>query len=76
MDTNKHDEGDALAGDILVGATAIAKFLVELGFPEETTDESVVYHLRRTKRAPIGSDGAKLMGSKRRLTRHYQKITT
>ena len=39
------------------------------------TDEEVVYYLRRTGRWPIGNDGGNLIASKRRLTRHAQKLT-
>jgi hypothetical protein len=73
MDNVRHqDETEHAGGDLLVGADAIHAFLVHLGMPE-TTD---IYYLRRTKRWPIGSDGAKLVASKRRLSRHAEKITT
>jgi hypothetical protein len=74
MDTNhQHDDGDDRpAGDLLVGAAAIRAFLVHLGMPEDVD----VYYMRRMKRWPIGSDGAKLVASKRRLSRHAEKITT
>ena len=77
MDTNpnQHVDGDErLAGDLLVGAKAIRDFLVWLGLPDET-DEEDIYYLRRTRRWPIGNDGIKLIASKRRLTKHAQKIT-
>jgi hypothetical protein len=74
MDTNQYDEADErLAGDLLVGADAIQAYLVYLGMPEETD----VYYLKKTKRWPIGNtggDGGPLIASKRRLTRHTQKI--
>jgi hypothetical protein len=77
MSTN-HDEGGEHvagdAGDLLFGADAIRGFLVDLGMPE-TTDP---YYLRRTGRWPIGSTGrgGLLIGSKRRLSRHLQKLAT
>ena len=71
MDT-QHDEDDLqVAGDLLVGASAISAYLISLGMPD-TTD---AYYLRR-KRWPIGSDGGgRLIASKRRLARHADKIT-
>jgi hypothetical protein len=72
--TNQH-EGDAPAGDFLVGRDAILAFLVELGMPEETD----VYYLKRSGAWPIGSTsrdgGGKLIASKRRLIRHLEKLT-
>jgi hypothetical protein len=80
MDPNQpqHDDEDALPGDLLVGATAIAAFLRELGMPEET-DEGDVYYYNRTGQWPIGKTnpgkGGKLIASKKRFTRHARKIT-
>jgi hypothetical protein len=65
---------ERLAGDLLVGADAIKAFLVELGMPEQTDP----YYLKRAGRWPIGKtggDGGLLIASKRRLTRHVEKIT-
>ena len=63
------------AGDLLVGGAAILTFLVDLGMPEDTD----IYYLKRAGHWPIGktSDGGggQLIASKRRLTRHAQKIT-
>ena len=74
MDSNQQDEGGApLAGDLLVGADAIRTFLVHLGMPEETDP----YYLKRSGSWPIGNtagDGGKLIASKRRLTRHTDKL--
>jgi len=74
MDTNQQDEGGApLAGDLLVGADAIRTFLVHLGMPEETDP----YYLKQSGSWPIGNtagDGGKLIASKRRLTRHTDKL--
>ena len=76
MDTNQHDEGDErLAGDLLVGAAAIAAYLVYLGMKD--IDEDDVYYLKRTRRWPIGNmggDSGPLISTKRRLARHTQKI--
>jgi hypothetical protein len=72
--TQQHNEGSDLAGDLLVGWDAIHDFLVHLGLPE-TTDP---YHLKRRGNWPIGKtsgEGGHLIASKRRLTRHAQKIT-
>jgi hypothetical protein len=72
-DSNQYNEGDErLAGDLLVGCAAIRAFLVHLGMPEDVD----VYYMRRMKRWPIGSDGAKLIASKRGLSRYAEKITT
>jgi len=63
------------AGDLLVGAAAIRAFLVELGIPRKTADP---YYLKRTGRWPIGNTGGEsgnLIASKRRLTRHTDKLT-
>jgi len=74
MDTTKHSEAEMPPGDLLVGAHAILDFLVGLGLPEDTD----IYYLRRAGHWPIGKtggDGGKLIASKRRLTRHAEKIT-
>jgi hypothetical protein len=68
---------ERLAGDLLVGAEAIAAFLNHLGVPRPID----VYYLRRAGHWPIGktggdgAKGGKLIASKRRLTRHAEKIT-
>jgi hypothetical protein len=74
MDPNQQhsDDEDTFANDILVGAAAICGYLRHLGMP---VDEAGIYYLRRSRRWPIGSDGGKLIASKRRLTRHAQKLT-
>jgi hypothetical protein len=76
MDTNQHDDGDErLAGDLLVGATAIREFLISLGMPEKTANP---FYLKRSGNSwPIGSTaigGGRLIASRRRLTRHLDKI--
>jgi hypothetical protein len=76
MDTNfPHDDGDErLAGDLLIGADAIRDYLVYLGMPPDTD----VYYLRRLGQWPIGKtggSGGSLIASKRRLTRHAERIT-
>jgi len=77
MDTNQHDKWDEhLAGDLLVGAEAILNYLIFLGMPADT-DVDDVYYLKRTGRWPIGNtagDGGKLIASKRRLSRHADKL--
>jgi hypothetical protein len=76
MDTNpqQNDGDERLAGDLLFGAEAIRAYLIFLGIP----DPDVCY-LRRAGKWPIGktADGksANLIASKRRLTRHVEKIT-
>jgi hypothetical protein len=78
MDTNTNpnqsDEGDARAGDLLVGADAIRAYLVFLGMPEDVD----IYYLRRARTWPIGKtagDGGQLIASKRRLKNHAEKLT-
>jgi hypothetical protein len=76
MDTNpqQNDGDEQLAGDLLVGADAIRDYLVHLGMPADID----VYYLKRIGRWPIGKnggDGGRLIASKRRLTRHAEKIT-
>jgi hypothetical protein len=79
MDINKSDEADphvgSDTGDLLVTAPVIEAFLISLGMPEETD----AYYLKRTG-WPIGSTspggGGKLIASKRRLSRHTQKLAT
>jgi hypothetical protein len=80
--TQQHEEeDDRLAGDLLVGATAIRDFLVLLGLPDEI-DEETVYYMKRAG-WPIGNtggktkgNGGKLIASKRRIARHTQKLAT
>lgn len=69
--THQDDDSERAAGDLLVGADAIRAFLIELGMPEGVD----VYYMRRAGRWPIGTDGARLIASKRRLARHAEKIT-
>jgi hypothetical protein len=69
------DETDELAGDLLVGASAIAAYLAFLGVPDPD-----VYYMRRARTWPIGKTSdtrnGTLIASKRRLARHAQKITS
>ena len=78
MSTNQHDEdGEHVGGDVgglLIGAAAIKRFLVRLGWPENVD----AYYLRRSG-WPIGSTadgGGKLIATERRLARHTQKLAT
>jgi hypothetical protein len=76
METNQHEEGgdERIGGDLLVGRDAILAYLVYLGMPEDTD----VYYLKRAGHWPIGKTAGEnglLVASKRRLTRHAQKIT-
>ena len=77
MDPTQPDDGDErLAGDLLVGADQIRKFLVSLGIPEKTADP---YYLKRSGNGwPIGSTsaagGGRLIASRRRLSRHLDRI--
>jgi hypothetical protein len=64
------DDSD-LAGDLLLGAKQIAEHMTSLGIP---TDEDDVYYAHRAGKLPIGKYGAHLLASRRRLTRHTQKI--
>jgi hypothetical protein len=70
MDTTEH-EGEACAGDLLIGARPIEAHLKQLGVPDPDA-----YYLRRAGKWPIGKYGANLIASKRRLARHAEKITT
>jgi hypothetical protein len=76
VETNQEGD-DRLAGDVLVGADAIKSFLVYLGMPEGID----VYYLKRAGHWPIGKisggggNRSSLIASKRRLTRHIQKLT-
>jgi hypothetical protein len=72
MDTNKPNEGDTTAGDLLVNAGPIAEYITSLGVPVEKEE---VYYLARAKKWPIGKYGAYLVASKTRLSRHAEKIT-
>jgi hypothetical protein len=84
----QHDDGE---GDLLVGAEAIAAYLAFLGWEGADADKVYNIVRRQRQRGesgkprdgpskpstswPIGSDGAKLIASKRRLNKHAQKIT-
>jgi hypothetical protein len=73
MDTTQHDEADTCPGDLLVGGDAIRAFLVQLGMPESTDP----YYLKRSG-WPIGNTaagGGKLIASRRRLSRHTERMT-
>jgi hypothetical protein len=73
----KQTDGSDLRGDLLKGAGKICAFLVELGL--EGTTEADIYYLKKSG-WPIGKTsggkGGKLIASKRRLTRHAQKISS
>jgi hypothetical protein len=72
MDTsNQPDEVSALADDVLLGAKSIAEHITSLGFPVDETD---VYYLHRAKKWPFNKYGIFLIASKRRLTRHAEKL--
>jgi hypothetical protein len=61
------------AGDVMLGATAIAEHLTAiLGVP---IDEADVYYAHRMKKLPIGKYGALLIASKRRLARHADELS-
>jgi hypothetical protein len=72
MDTNNQpDEVSTVADDVLIGAKKIAKHISDLGFP---VDEADIYYLHRAKKWPFGKYGVLLIASKRRLTRHAEKL--
>ena len=72
MDSNSQsDEVGALADDVLLGARSIAEHITSLGFP---VDETNVYYLHRAKKWPFNKYGVFLIASKRRLTRHAEKL--
>ncbi|MET0536581.1 MAG: hypothetical protein ABWZ64_01320 [Xanthobacteraceae bacterium] len=68
MSTIQDEDGD-VAGDLLVGASAIAAYLTFLGWPDPDP-----YYLRRAGRLSIGStaENGRLVASKRRLRRETQ----
>jgi hypothetical protein len=63
---------DDLAGDLLLGADAIAGFLSSLGFGDVTPHN--VYYLRRSNKMPISKFGKELLASKSKLLRHARKL--
>jgi hypothetical protein len=69
--TSQLDEVGALADDVLLGAKSIAGHITSLGFP---VDEADVYYLHRAKKWPFNKYGIFLIASKRRLTRHAEKL--
>jgi hypothetical protein len=76
MDTTPQDEGDEhRAGDLLVGAEEILRYLIFLGALPPDADVDDVYYMKRSRRWPIGNDGLKLIASKRRMHRHADRIT-
>jgi hypothetical protein len=69
----RNEEGEPVAGDLLIGATAIRAFLVYLGMPKGTDP----YYLKRSG-WPMGNtagSNGKIIASKRRLIRHIEKLT-
>jgi hypothetical protein len=76
MNTNLHqdDEIERTLGDYVVGADDILAFLIALGVLPKDATVDAIYYLRRTGRWPIGSDGGKLIASKRRLCNHASKL--
>jgi hypothetical protein len=66
---------EANAGNFLRGSDAIREYLVSLGFPENVD----VYYLKRSG-WPIGNSGGDrggfLIASKRRLTRHLERLAS
>jgi hypothetical protein len=73
-DRGDADADEANVNDLLVGAAAIKNYLVGLGWPEKIDP----YYLRRSG-WPIGSTadgGGKLVATKRRLSRHTQKLAS
>jgi hypothetical protein len=70
--TQQHDEsGEASTGDLLVGREEIRAFLLSLGVRLDP------YYLKNRRGWPIGNTGGDkgaLIASKRKLTRHAQKL--
>jgi hypothetical protein len=69
---SQQSDKDELAGDLLVGAEAIAAYMTELGIKTEASD---VYYAHRSGklRGVVGKYGATLISGKRRIGRHFQK---
>jgi hypothetical protein len=66
----QHDEPNALAGDLLIGADPIEAHLKFLGVPNPDA-----YYLRRSRKWPIEKFGGNLVASKRRLNQFADEIT-
>ena len=62
---------ERIADDVLLGAKSIAEHITALGFPVDETD---VYYLHRARKWPFNKYGVFLIASKRRLTRHAEKL--
>ena len=69
--SSRPPDSAAVADDVLLGASTIAKHITSLGFP---VDEDDVYYLHRAKKWPFNKYGVFLIASKRRLTRHAKKL--
>jgi hypothetical protein len=75
MTNQQHQDGEAPAGDLLVGAAQIEAYLVEKrGMPRTTS----AYYLRKLgwPIGKLGGDTGSLVAAPRRLDRHIDKLTT
>jgi hypothetical protein len=60
------------AGDLLLGATEVAAFARELGFPDVT--EQDVYYWGKSGKLTLGRFGRQLIGSKRKISRELRAL--
>jgi hypothetical protein len=74
MTNQQHQDGEAPAGDLLIGAAQIKAYLIEKRGMRPTTDP---YYLRRIgwPIGKLGGDTGSLVASPRRLDRHIDKLT-
>jgi hypothetical protein len=59
--------------DVLLGASAITAFVNELTASE--VSRSQVYHCIESGHLPTGRIGTKVIGSKKRIREHFERIT-
>ncbi len=74
MTTQQHQDGEAPAGDLLVGAARIKRYLIDQRGMPPTTDP---YYLKKIgwPIGKLGGDTGSLVASPRRLDRHIDKLT-
>ena len=60
-------------GDLLLGASAITAFVNEL--TTSPVSRSQVYHWIESGNLPAGRLGTKMIGSKKRIREHFERIS-